>query len=275
MQVANAFGCLDRRAGENARAPWLLAQLFRKLRRELFQLINVGWLADEGEGQRPNLREITIVNFQAFNRFEPAGKEIQDLAIQVHPRNENVNRCRGNQRDRAPDGAAPSIDQISDERMKAHDKPGAQPRCSRFNQRTSKAENESFVAGGMAHGCDIARRHENLAQLQPPAQSRRRLRARAGPTASRERTSHARVVCVLANFEKGDAGPLRKSQLEIARFRETHKHFADQRGLFPAIKQLAVPGLPIPRWVEKMVPDCLTTRQANATGANDRQKFEE
>jgi hypothetical protein len=41
------------------------------------------------------------------------------------------------------------------------------------------------------------------------------------------------------------------------------------------IKELAVSGLPILRWVEKMVPDGLTTRQAEATRANDRQKFEE
>src|SRR5438128_9208348 len=81
LQVANAFGCLDWRAGENARAPWLIAQLLRKLWRELFQLINVSRLADERKSQSPNLREIAIVNFQAFNRFEPAGKEIQDLAI--------------------------------------------------------------------------------------------------------------------------------------------------------------------------------------------------
>src|SRR2546430_548129 len=67
LQVANAFGCFDRRAGENAGAPRLFPQLLRELRCELFQLINVGRLADERKSQSPKLREIPIVNLQAFD----------------------------------------------------------------------------------------------------------------------------------------------------------------------------------------------------------------
>src|SRR5947207_1892222 len=121
----------------------------------------------------------------------------------------------------------------------------------------------------------LARRHKQLAQLQPPPQSRRRLRARAGPAPPRERTFRAREVCVLPHFQEGDAGAFRESQLEIARFRKTHEHFADQGGLRSVIEKLAVPGLPVTRWVEEMMADGLTTRQANATSANDCQKFQE
>ena len=118
MPSGVSIGAPDR----NARAPRLLAQFLRELRRELFQFIDVLRLADERESQIPHLREIAIVNFQAFDRFEPAGKKIQHLAIELHPRDQDVSGQRANQRDRGPDRAAPSRDEMSDEGMKAHDK---------------------------------------------------------------------------------------------------------------------------------------------------------
>ena len=54
--------------------------LSAKLRRELFQFIDVLRLADEREGQIANLGEIAIVNLQAFDRFESAREKIQHLA---------------------------------------------------------------------------------------------------------------------------------------------------------------------------------------------------
>ena len=74
LQVANAFRCFDRRAGQNSCAPRLFAKFLRELRCKLFQFIDVIRLANERESQVANLGEITIVNFQSFDRFEPAGR---------------------------------------------------------------------------------------------------------------------------------------------------------------------------------------------------------
>ena len=122
LQIVNSFRRFDWRAGHDSRAPWLLAQSLGELGRELFQFINVLRLADEREGKRAHLAEVAIVNLKAFDRFEPAREKIQHLAIELHPRDQDVDRRGGNQRDRGPDRAAPLRDEMSDEGMQAHDK---------------------------------------------------------------------------------------------------------------------------------------------------------
>src|SRR5437588_1143996 len=133
-------------------------------------------------------------------------------------------------------------------------------RRSRCNSRTSKTENETLLAELVVHRWFFARSHQHFAQLQPPAQAHRGLRGRPGPRPACEGTAHARKVCVLPHFQKRHAGTFRKSQLEIARFRETHKHFANQCRLPAVVEKLAVPGLPIERRACELVADRFTAR---------------
>ena len=97
----------------------------------------------------------------------------------------------------------------------------------------------------------LFRRHQQFAQLQPSAQSRRRLRDRAGPGPPRQRTSEARESCILLYVQERDARPFRERQLHVACFRKTDEHFANQRGPFPAVKKLTISGLPILRRAEE------------------------
>ena len=83
LQIANAFRRLDGRAGKDAGAPRLSAQLLRELRPELFQFIDIVRLADQGKGQITDLSEITVVNFQSFDRFESAWEKIQHFAVEL------------------------------------------------------------------------------------------------------------------------------------------------------------------------------------------------
>src|SRR3954453_13984075 len=76
LEIVHAFRRLDWDPGENAFAPWLLAESLRKLRRELFQFVDVARQADEREGQVAHLNEIAVVNLQAFDRFETAREQI-------------------------------------------------------------------------------------------------------------------------------------------------------------------------------------------------------
>ena len=122
LQIANPFRSFHRHAGQDARAPGLLAQLLRELRRELFQLVDVLRLGDQRESQISHLCEIAIVNLQAFDRFESTRQKIQHFGVELHPRDQDVDRGCDNQRDRAPDRAAPLRDEMGDEGMKAHDK---------------------------------------------------------------------------------------------------------------------------------------------------------
>ena len=83
LQIANAFRRFDRRAGENASAPGLLPKCFGELRRKLLQPIDVFRLADERESELTDLREIAVVNFQAFDRFEAAREKIEHFACRA------------------------------------------------------------------------------------------------------------------------------------------------------------------------------------------------
>src|SRR5436190_3071102 len=92
----------------------------------------------------------------------------------------------------------------------------------------SEAERELFAAIGMSQRCFAAERHQFFAQLEPAAQMRRRMGGASGPADADERASHIEVRRVLPNLDEGYARPLRKRQLEVARFGKTDEHFADQ-----------------------------------------------
>src|SRR5437763_16975206 len=133
-------------------------------------------------------------------------------------------------------------------------------RRSRFKPRRSKVENETLLAELVVHGWFFARGHQHVAQLQPSAQAHRGLRGRPGPRAAGEGTAHAGEVCVLPHFQEWHAGTFRERELEIARFRKTHEHFADQ-SCFPAVvEKLAIPGVPIERRTCELMADRFTAR---------------
>ena len=55
------------RTSKHARAPWLLAQVFDKDRREFVQFIDVIWSAPKRESKLTRLLKIVIVNFEALH----------------------------------------------------------------------------------------------------------------------------------------------------------------------------------------------------------------
>ena len=63
LQIANSLRGLHRRAGQHALAPRLMTQIVREYWRELFQSIDIGRIAKEGESEFAGLLEIAIVNF--------------------------------------------------------------------------------------------------------------------------------------------------------------------------------------------------------------------
>ena len=63
LQIANPIRRLHRRTGQHALAPGLMTQIVREYRRELFQFIDIGRMAKEGESEFASLLEIAIVNF--------------------------------------------------------------------------------------------------------------------------------------------------------------------------------------------------------------------
>ena len=63
LQIANSIRRLHWRAGQHALAPGLMTQIVREYRRELFQFIDVGRIAKEGEREFAGLLEIAIINF--------------------------------------------------------------------------------------------------------------------------------------------------------------------------------------------------------------------
>ena len=83
LQIVNSLRRFDRRAGQDARAPGLLAQALGEDRRKFLQLIDVVRLADQREGQLAGLGEIAIVNLQSLDRFEPAGRRLSTSVSSV------------------------------------------------------------------------------------------------------------------------------------------------------------------------------------------------
>jgi len=84
----------------------------------------------------------------------------------------------------------------------------------------------------------------------------------ASPATTCERSFHTRESCILPNHEQRDAGSFRKGQLKIAILGKPNEYFTDERRLRSTILELADPGLPIQRWLHKLMAEAgrFTTR---------------